>query len=267
MASIASMYKDPAKRKGITNTKQYQVPVEKIYIEKGFNVRDIDKEHVEQLAAAYKRGDYVPPLVVEVQDNESGSMKLIDGHHRYSAIKLLLERGEDFKRVTCESFHGDMADQIAFMIQSSQGRNLSPLERGEAYKRMLAYGYTIQEIAERLTRSVSDVTKAISIAELNHETKELIKTGKIQAHLALEMAGAEGEAAIHAAVKQARKEGKKKVTKSMTSMYKASMGKSVVQAIRMMESVATDDGGATVTFDKDSWALVNKALAALSTEK
>jgi hypothetical protein len=74
--------------------------------EEGFNTRgafcenyyerpDI-KAGIRVLADAYKRGDYVPPIIVKVID---GKVYVREGHRRRRAILLAIEEGADIQFV------------------------------------------------------------------------------------------------------------------------------------------------------------------------
>jgi len=264
MKSLVTIYKNPEKRGGIVNKKSYQVPIEQLYVEEGFNVRTVDFDHIKSIAASYENGDYVPPLVVEVQ--EDLRMKIVDGHHRYQAILMLIEKGLEFKRVQCESFLGGKVDQVAFMIKSSQGRNLSVVDRANAYKRLEMFGNTPKEIAEKVGRSDSDVSKHLSIAYMPDSIKALIQNNSISAWLALELYNSGGEMKVIREVNRVYKEGKKKVTKARVTSFKASMGKNVVSAL---SSVEVENVGSDVCLKipADKWQIIEGAINALESDK
>jgi ParB family chromosome partitioning protein len=130
MPSLGQLYND--KDAGLTTRKTYNVPLEKIYAEEGYNVRELNQAHVEEFRDAFIAGEYIPPLAVEVTER---GVKVIDGHHRYHGALAAIEMGHDIVRLECKDFVGSEADKIAFMVTSSQGLALTPLERGAAYHR------------------------------------------------------------------------------------------------------------------------------------
>lgn len=261
MASIVTLYKKRETRGNIVNKKSYLVPIEQLYMEDGFNLRDIDHDHVASIADSYKAGEYVPPLVVEVQADSS--MKVVDGHHRLTAILQLIKGGMEIPRVQCESFLGGDSDQIAFMVKSSQGRNLNAVERARAYKRLESNGFTRGEIASKLGRSISDITNHLSIAEMSNEAKSRISSGEISAALAVELSSKGGDKSIIDAVKKAQSSGRKKATKATVSGWKASHGKAVVFALSECPVSMNDDESATLTVSKDQWAVIESAIDSL----
>ncbi|HBU0563312.1 TPA: hypothetical protein MCP53_002799 [Klebsiella pneumoniae] len=101
--------------------------------EEGFNTRgafcenyyerpDI-KAGIRVLADAYKRGDYVPPIIVKVID---GKVYVREGHRRRRAILLAIEEGADIQFVQVVEHKGDEAEQSLLIATSNDGLPLSP---------------------------------------------------------------------------------------------------------------------------------------------
>ena len=88
------------------------LPLEKIHTDYGrfqFRSLDIDYAHVEDLTAAYRRKADIPPITVW-EDPDSGLVFVLDGHHRYNALKklktvkakvLIFAGDEDEARLVC----------------------------------------------------------------------------------------------------------------------------------------------------------------------
>lgn len=260
MTSISQLYKKPETRGEIKVNKSFMVPIEKLFMEDGFNVRDLDYEHAASIGQAYRAGDHVPPLVVQVQPN--GTMKIIDGHHRYQAIIGLIETGVEFPRVQCESFSGAEADQLSYMIKSSQGRNLSAVERGMAYKRLESHGFTRDEISTKVGRSRNDITHHIDIADLPDETRRQIKNGEVSASLAHELHNSGGAEAVTKAVNGAKANGKAKATRKDTSLWKPAIGKNVVGRLAEARIEKYDDG-VSLHVSPEDWKYIEDAISKL----
>ncbi|MEN4520292.1 glycoside hydrolase family protein [Pantoea agglomerans] len=173
MSSLLSLYK--AKEKNGTETtvkKTFLVPLAELYVEPGYNVREIDQEHVAEFCDAFIAGEFVPPLAVQVTEQ---GIKIIDGHHRYYGAKMASEVGHEIPRLECKDFSGSEADRIAFMVTSSQGKALSPLERAAAYQRLLNQGWTPAEIAKKVTSAFSKSTllKRLNSGDVDGACEEL----------------------------------------------------------------------------------------------
>ncbi|HGM6858976.1 ParB/RepB/Spo0J family partition protein [Serratia rubidaea] len=199
----------------ITTRKTFLVPLSEIYAEEGYNVRELNQAHVEEFRDAWIAGEYIPPLAVEV--TETG-VKVIDGHHRYHGALLAVEAGHEVVRIECKDFVGTEADKIAFMVTSSQGLALTPIERGAAYQRLVNQGWTNSEIAKKVKRSESDIIQHLQLQECSPYIKSLVRTGSINYALAIQINREHGVYADREAsrlMKKAEASGKKKITKSV----------------------------------------------------
>ena len=170
MSSLNKVYKD--KQVDIKVNKTFMVPVSALYIEKGFNLREIDQEHVLSIQEGYANGELIPPIIVEVQDDDS--IKIIDGHHRYMAAKLA-----GIPRIECKNFTGDAADQVVMMIKSSQGRNLTPVERARGYERLVNQGFTPEEISNKVGRSRGDVDNHLMLLTAPKSAIKAVQSGAV----------------------------------------------------------------------------------------
>lgn len=209
MATLGQLYS--AGNSGLTVKKTHMVPLQSIYIEEGFNVRDIDLEHVNEFKESFIAGEYIPPLFVEVTEK---GVKVIDGHHRYLGALEAVKAGHEIARIECKDFTGSEADKIAFMITSSQGKPLSPTERAIAYHRLLNQGFSIDEIAKRVKRSSSDVRHHLQLAECEPQIKAMVKAHEISSSDAITLQKEHGALAPQVAQQaliEAKAQGKNKV--------------------------------------------------------
>lgn len=215
MSSLSILYKSKDENgSGTTVKKTFLVPLSELYVEPGFNVRDIDHAHVEEFRDAFIEGEYLPPLAVQVTEQ---GVKIIDGHHRYYGAKLATEAGHEIPRLECKDFVGSEADRIAFMVTSSQGKPLAPLERAAAYQRLSNQGWESAEIAKKVKRSVADVEHHLALLEVGDGLIEMVKSGEIAATTAVALSREHGVNASSVAaghMVKAKAAGKKKLTRS-----------------------------------------------------
>ncbi|MDU3160468.1 MAG: DNA-binding protein [Hafnia alvei] len=215
MSSLSILYKSKDKNGTETTVKKtFLVPLSELYVEPGFNVRDIDQAHVEEFRDAFIDGEYLPPLAVQVTEQ---GVKIIDGHHRYYGAKLATEAGHEIPRLECKDFVGSEADRIAFMVTSSQGKPLSPLERAAAYQRLSNQGWESSEIAKKVKRSIADVEHHLALLEVGDGLIEMVKSGEVAATTAVALSREHGVNASSVAADQmvkAKAAGKKKLTRS-----------------------------------------------------
>jgi len=214
MTNLAKIYDNKGRNDtNITTRKTYLLGVDELYVETGYNIREIDQAHVEEFRDAFIAGEHVPPLAVQVTEH---GIKIIDGHHRYHGAKLAKEAGYEI-RLECKDFVGNEADRIAFMVTSSQGRALEPLERAAAYQRMINQGWEPAEIAKKVKRSVADVDHHLALLTVGDGLIEMVKTGEVAATTAVAMVREHGVQALKVARQQLDKvkaSGKRKLTRA-----------------------------------------------------
>lgn len=214
MSTLARIYDDKKNSDtDITTRKTYLLGVDELYVETNYNIRNIDQTHVEEFRDAFIAGEHVPPLAVKVTEK---GIKIIDGHHRYYGAKLAQEAGYTL-RLECKDFVGSEADSVAFMITSSQGRALLPLERAAAYQRLVNQGLEPAEIAAKVKRSITDVEQHLQLLTVGEPLIEMVRSGEVAATTAVALQREHGVKASSVAQQQmekAKAAGKKKLTRS-----------------------------------------------------
>lgn len=260
MATLGQMYANKDTREGIAVNKTFMVPFDKLYVEEGYNIRDIDQAHVEEFAEAFAAGEYIPAMTVEVT---ARGVKILDGHHRYHGAKLAIERGHEVLRIECKDFVGSEADKIAFMVTSSQGKQLSPVERANAYLRLKNQGWTNEEIAKKVKRSVSDVQQHLSLSGCAPEILDKINKRQMSYATGIELQrthGANAGVAADEAMEKALKEGKSKVTKAVTApQFSAKQARRLVELLSGYH-VMWQDGRCYLEIDKGALPEVDKII-------
>lgn len=250
MATLNQHYS--SKTTNTTVRKTFMVPLNEIYVEPGFNIRDIDPEHVEEFRQAYAAGEYIPALAVEVTNL---GVKIIDGHHRYHGALLAQKDGHDI-RLECKDFTGNEADKLAFMVTSSQGRALSPMERAEAYRRMRNQGLTNDEISSKIKRSASDILNHLQLIDCEQPIKDMVKQGDMSYTTAIALQkehGANAGAVAKELKEKAVAQGKKKV--SAAQKFNAKSGRILAEIM-----VRAQRCGGTYTMSQEDAVLVEEII-------
>lgn len=212
--SVGQAYKTQGADLDIKVNKTFMVPVEHLLIESGFNVRDLDQEHINAMVQSYSEGKMMPALVIRTTKY---GFKVIDGHHRLSAAKIA-----GVQRLECKEFTGTEAEQVAFMVSSSQGRNLKPIERAHAYRRLINLGMTKDEIAKSVSRSRADVDNHLLMLEAGDDVIQAIKDGEVAAtevQREMRKSGSGAQEKIMGAVHKARADGGKAKLRNFTKKH------------------------------------------------
>ena len=195
----------------VSKVTSFAVAPHLLEIEEGFNARPLNPDHVAEMSLAMRNGATFPPLEVRVDD---GRIIIVDGHHRHAAALKAIAEGYEIKALDCRHFRGNDADRVAHMLNSASGLALTPLQLGIQYRKLIGFGWTDKQIADRRGKSVQHVKDMIQLAEANSDVHQAINAGQITGTAALKMVKQHGSKAgevIRAGVEQAQAEGKTKV--------------------------------------------------------
>jgi ParB/RepB/Spo0J family partition protein len=134
------------------------------------NVRELDIEHVDNLAQSIALRGVLVPLIVRATDD---GWELVAGYHRIAACRQL---GLDDVPVVVRERDGSSADSGAENVTRKQ---LTPLEEARAVQAMLDEGYTPDGVAQALGWSRQLVTARAKILRLPAVGQQLVGTGEI----------------------------------------------------------------------------------------
>lgn len=270
MAQVNSLKSLNRESADVSKSDLFSVAPHLLLEEEGFNTRgafcedyyerpDI-KDGIRSLADAYKRGDYVPPIIVKVRD---GNVFVREGHRRRRAILLAISEGADIRKIQVLEHKGDEAEQTLLIATSNDGLPLTPLEKAVIYGRLANWGWSDQEIAERVGRTAEHVRQAKALLELPLELKQMIQANEVAATYASELFREHGEAAVQMLkeAKDGEGEGKpKKLTrKKVEKKSSPKMGKKVVEAMhksvssltKRLDTIKEDGDTFTLTLTRD----------------
>lgn len=200
----------------------FSVPLDKLEFEPGFNLREEGEEleaHIESMAQFILAGGTMPPLEVRVLE---GRVLVVEGHCRTRAYRIANERGASIADVACLPFTGNDAARVVKMIASSQGKELTPLERAKGYARLRAFDKDPQEIAGSVGKTRQHVEQLLILADANSDVHALVKSGAVAAAVAIEAVRKHGEKAgefLSGHLSKAQAAGKTKVTGSAVKAW------------------------------------------------
>lgn len=215
MKSFKQMVKDGE----VKRADAMKVRIEHIHEEAGFNLRQEGEDleaSIEALAQYIADGGIVPAL--EVRPRAEGGVYVVDGHRRRRAYLRVADRIRDANGelwIPVVAFAGNDADRVARVITSAEGRALSPLEVAEGYRRLVAFGWTHDEIARKVGKTRTHVEQSLILAGANSDVRKLVRDGKVSATTAIDAVRKHGEAAgdvLAKEVDKAAREGKSKAT-------------------------------------------------------
>lgn len=131
--------------------------------------KHFDKILLEELATSIKENGLIQPITV--RKRPAGGFEIIAGERRWRASQLagLHEVPAIIKTVTDKE-----ALQLA-IIENVQREDLDPIEEAESYQRLMTeFGYSQQEVSERVGKERSTVANALRLIQLPNELKEML---------------------------------------------------------------------------------------------
>lgn len=172
--------------KEVKRANGYNADPRLLWIEDGFNIREIDESHVEGFIKSYQDGKYVPPIEVRVVEvDNKRRLKVIEGHHRTVALYKLLDDGVNIETVPVVEMSGNDIDQLTRMIKSTEGKPLTAVELAHAYRRMEKLGLTKGQIAEEVGSSPAHINNIMLLLNAPQELKNMVQNGDYPHSLAI----------------------------------------------------------------------------------
>jgi len=134
---------------------------------------DFDEASLAELAESIKQHGLLQPLLVKPSGDR---YTIIAGERRFRASKLA-----GLKKVLCyvqDCSEKEMAERA--IIENIQRDNLSPIEEGKAYLRLMTeFGLTQEQVAERVGKGRATIANLIRITKLPEPVLELLRQEKI----------------------------------------------------------------------------------------
>lgn len=222
-----------------------------IEVAEGFNVRDFASaevsDHIDALAQSIAQIGVQRPLKVR---NKGNKLILVDGECRLrAAIRAIDVYGAEIRTVPVILADRSMseADATLGILVENSGLDVSPLGKAEVVKRLIAFGWTKDDIAEKAGMSKARVFQLLDLSGLSPEVKTLISEGTVSATTALTVAKA-NDFDDEKTAEQIKEASKTK----MAASGKARVTARTLGAPSLKSALASIISGATVETDSDS---------------
>lgn len=120
-----------------------------------------DDEKLDELAESIRRNGIIQPVVVRPVDG--GSFELVAGERRFrAAVHAGLRSIPAVARIL-----NDLETLELALIENTQREDIKPLERADAYRRLIdSFGLTQEQVAERVGKSRSAVANTLRLLNL-----------------------------------------------------------------------------------------------------
>ena len=171
--------------------------------------------HIETLAGSIKSIGVIEPLTAYMRGDE---VVLVNGHCRLAAVRKLLAEGHEVKLVPVrvEPHTANDADRVLSMVTRNSGKPLEPIEVANVFKQLLAFGWSVAEIAAKSGYSDGRVSQLLQLNAAPEKVKGMISRGEVAATTAAkvlqESGPVAGAAILEEAVTTAKANGKKKAS-------------------------------------------------------
>jgi len=211
------------KKKGIKDfavgrKDEFRLRPEDLKIDPKWNVRGKTpelKEHIEMLARSIAELGVLQALTIRFIDNEPW---VTDGFCRHEATMLAKSRGADIKSVPVklEERYSNEADHVLSMLTRNSGKPLETIEQAVVVKRLLDFGWSIDEIRQKTGKSITHMNNLQTLLAAPPEIVKQLKAGKVSVRFAMEAMKEHGDKAgsvIEKAIGKAKETGKTKATK------------------------------------------------------
>lgn len=131
--------------------------------------RKFDKESLQELAASIKENGLLQPITV--RKRAAGGFEIIAGERRWRAAQIA-----GFHEIP--ALIKDIADRDALqlaIIENVQREDLDAIEEADGYQRLMTeFGYSQQQVSEKVGKERSSVANALRLLGLPHEIKEMV---------------------------------------------------------------------------------------------
>jgi|GEM_PF-4313430 len=141
-----------------------------------------DPAKMAELKDSLETDGQLHPVIVKPA-NAEGRYELLDGARRYRALK---ELGMLFIEAKIRVVSDDVEAIFLRLIANAQREDITPIEEGEAYQKLVAGGASVNDIARRVGKSASHIYARMELLDLGQEARQCLLEGKITAgHAAL----------------------------------------------------------------------------------
>jgi ParB family chromosome partitioning protein len=175
---------------------QFLIDVEKI-IPNPFQPRQLfDEQKIDELAASIRAQGVLQPLLVR---RNGDGYELVAGERRWRAA---LRAGLKEIPAVVRSVTDHQALELA-LVENLQREDLNPIEEARALRRLQEdFGFTQEEIADKVGRSRPAVANSMRLLLLPEEVQNEVSAGKISAGQARALLALERESLILAAARE-----------------------------------------------------------------
>lgn len=163
------------------------------------NVGPVDQDAVDQLEQSIAELGVLQPIVV-VGDGEQ--FEIVLGRHRYLASQ---QAGLTTIPAIVRTFDTDLEQQLAMLVENLHRRTIDPIAEGQAYARLVKAGVKQRDLADKVGRSQSHVSKRVALTKLPESVQTAVLDGRLGVGQAEDLAKVRDRKAIEKMVANGRR--------------------------------------------------------------
>ena len=172
-----------ATRSAVARREFFLCPIEEIAPSRDNPRQRFDEQRLQELADSIRAQGLVQPLVVRLRSGdelrkgeEQASFVLIAGERRWRAAQ---KAGLKDVPVVVKDVNAAAAFELA-LVENLQREDLNPIEEAEAYRRLSEeFGYTQDQLAQRVGRERSTVANALRLLKLPDKVRDFVATSRL----------------------------------------------------------------------------------------
>jgi ParB family chromosome partitioning protein len=148
-----------------------------------FRFRVVNDIEIKKMADSIRQHGLLQPIVV--RPKEEGFFEVVAGCTRFSACLSL-----HWRKIPCHIIHlNEMQTFEATLIENIHRKSISPLDEARAYKKyVLDNGWgSVSELASKIGKSSSYITKRMALLDLSSDVQECIKNSSLKPSTAEEI--------------------------------------------------------------------------------
>lgn len=188
---------EPRTERAPRDRSYFRAPIEDIYPNPDQPRKQFADAALDELAQSIRAHGVIQPLIVRTR--REGGFVLIAGERRWRACQ---RAGVTEVPVVVQ----DVSDREAFeraLVENLQRADLNAIEEAEAYSRLVSeYGYTQDQLAERVGKERSTVANSLRLLKLPVEVRKLVEDGKLTMGHARALLGLDSAEAIEIMARQ-----------------------------------------------------------------